>query len=88
MARPDRSFLQEVSKGPLPEGACDSQPLACESMYPAVFMAHRARIYSVTSSIHGLPCQQPPCKASTPAVTSLPQCRRGGQRRCRGSGKS
>ena len=35
---PDRSVLQEGSKGPLPEEACDSQPLARKSMDQAVSM--------------------------------------------------
>ena len=69
-AHPDRSVLQEGSKGPLPQRSCDSQPFAGESMDQAVFMPYRVRIYSVTSLVHGLPCQHPPCKASTPAVTS------------------
>ena len=38
--RPDRSALQEGSKGPFPEGACDSQPLTRESMDQAVSMPH------------------------------------------------
>ena len=39
-------------------------------MDQAVSMPQRAMIYSVTSLIHGLPCQLPSCKASTPPVTS------------------
>ena len=66
---PDRSVLQEGSKGPLPEGACDSQPLARESMDQAVPMPHRVGTYSETSPMHGPPCQHPPCNGSTPAVT-------------------
>ena len=70
LAHPDRSALQEGSKGPLLEGACDSQPLAWESRDQAVSMPHRVRIYSMTSVIYRPPCQHPLCKASTPAVTS------------------
>ena len=66
---PDRSVLQEGSKGPLPVGGCDSQPLAWESMDQAVSMPHRVRNCSETSSMHGPPCQHPPCKASSPAGT-------------------
>ena len=69
MARPNRSVLQEGSKGPLPEGAFGSQPLAWGSMDQAVSMPHCVRIYSASSPIHRLPCQHPPCKASTLAVT-------------------
>ena len=58
----DRLVLQEGSKGPLLQGACDSKPLARESI-------DRVRIHSETSPMHGPPCQHPPCKASTPAVT-------------------
>ena len=47
MAGPDGSVLQESSKGPFPQGACDPQPLAWESMDQA--MPHGVRIYSVTS---------------------------------------
>ena len=54
MDHPDRSVLREGSKGPLPEGACDSQPLAQESMDQAVSMPHRVRI----SPMHGPPCQR------------------------------
>ena len=50
-------------------GACDSQPLARESMDQAMSMPHRVRIYSETSPMHGPPCQHPPCKASSRAVT-------------------
>ena len=54
LARPDRSFLQE-SKESSPEGACDSQPLARESMDQAVYITRHVRIYSVTSPIQGRP---------------------------------
>ena len=57
-----------VARDPLPEGACDSQPLAQESMDPVVSMVHHVRIYSETNPIRGPPCQHPPCKASVPAV--------------------
>ena len=69
MDHPERSVLREGIKGPLPEGACDSQPLARESMDEAVSMPHRVRIYSETSPMHGPPCQHPLCKASTPVGT-------------------
>ena len=41
VARPDRPVLQEGRKGPLPEGACGTQPLAWGSMDQAVSMHHR-----------------------------------------------
>ena len=41
----DRSVLQKVSKGPLLEGACASQPLAQESVDRVVSMPHGVRIY-------------------------------------------
>ena len=63
VARPDRSVLQKVSKGPLPEGACDSQPLAPENMDRAVPMPH-VKIYSVTSLTHGRPVST--CRARHP----------------------
>ena len=47
----DRSVLQEGSKGPLPQGACDSQPLVPGSMDQAVSMPHRVSIHSETSPI-------------------------------------
>ena len=55
VAHPDRSVLEESSKGPLLEGACDSQPLAREVMDQAVSMPHRVRIHSETSLIRGPP---------------------------------
>jgi hypothetical protein len=42
----DASVLKEGSKGPSPEDACDSQPLARESMDQAVPMPHHVRTYS------------------------------------------
>ena len=58
------------SKVPLPEGICDSQPLAWESMDHVVFIPQLVRIYSGTSPIHGPPCQHHLCKAPTLAITS------------------
>ena len=76
MRHPDRSVLQEGSKGPLPEGPCDSQPLARGSMDQAVPLPYPVRGSTVgTSPRHGPPWQHPPCKASTPAVTSVPSPR-------------
>ena len=70
VAHPDRSVLQEGTKGPVPEGACDSQPLAQESLDQVVAMPHHVRMYSGTSLIHGQPCHHPLCKASTLAAAS------------------
>ena len=67
VARPDRPILQEGSKGPSPEGACDSQPLAWGSTGQAVSMPDHVKIHSETSPIHGPPCSTPPVQAIHPS---------------------
>ena len=74
----DRSVLQGGSKGPLPQGACDSQPLAQESMVQAVSMPHHVTIYRVRLArytgrpVNTLRARHPPwwSPAEPPLVTA------------------